>query len=48
MLWLREFRPFRRDPRFQELTAELGLKTYWQRFGPPDGHDFRCGQLIAL
>lgn len=47
MLWLQEFRPFRRDPRFQELTAELGLKAYWQRLGPPDGHEFRDGQLIV-
>lgn len=47
MLWLREMRPFRRDPRFHELTVRLGMLRHWQRHGPPDGYELRDGRLIV-
>jgi TolB-like protein len=47
VLWLAEMRDFRRDVRFQELVANLGLMAYWRQYGPPDGHDLRAGTLIV-
>jgi tetratricopeptide (TPR) repeat protein len=46
--WTAEMRPFRADPRFQELARRMGLMAYWQKFGPPDdchiqGAALRCG-----
>ena len=35
--WLPEMRAFRADPRFAELTRQMGLMPYWQKYGPPDG-----------
>jgi hypothetical protein len=46
-LWMQELRPFRRDPRFQLVAQRLGLFAYWERFGPPDGHEVRAGVLTA-
>jgi serine/threonine protein kinase/Tfp pilus assembly protein PilF len=48
--WQPEMRPFRADPRFQELARHLGLIAYWQRFGPPDdcqlqGVALNCGRI---
>jgi tetratricopeptide (TPR) repeat protein len=34
--WQPEMRPFRADPRFQELSRRMGLIRYWNKFGPPD------------
>jgi TolB-like protein len=46
-LWLPELRPFRRDARFQSFVRRLGLMPYWERYGPPDGHDLSAGILIC-
>ena len=46
-LWLPELRPFRRDPRFQGFVKRLGLLGYWERYGPPDGHELRGGLLLC-
>lgn len=45
-LWLPEMRPFRRDPRFQAVTARFGFMAYWKQYGPPDGYELRHGQLV--
>jgi hypothetical protein len=37
-LWWAEMRPFREDPRFQDLVEQLGLMSFWKTHGPPDGH----------
>ncbi len=47
VIWLEEMRSFRRDPRFHDLTVELGLDAYWLRNGPPDGHELRGGRLVV-
>jgi hypothetical protein len=44
-LWMRELQPFRRDPRFQDVAQRLGLFAYWEKYGPPDGHEVREGVL---
>jgi TolB-like protein len=46
-LWLPELRAFRRDPRFGDLVAGLGLLDYWKEHGPPDDCEFRGGRLIV-
>jgi hypothetical protein len=46
-LWLPELRAFRRDPRFGDLVAGLGLLDYWKEHGPPDNCEFRSGRLIV-
>ncbi len=43
--WLPEMRPFRTDPRFQELARHLGFIAYWEKFGPPDDCQLRSGTL---
>ena len=43
--WLPEMRPFRADPRFQDLARRMGLMAYWQRFGPPDDCQLHGGTL---
>lgn len=45
-LWLPEMRPFRRDPRFQAVTARFGFMAYWKQYGPPDGYGLLQGQLV--
>jgi TolB-like protein len=45
MLWSVRARPFRDDPRFQELAARLGMFAFWERNGPPDGYILRDGRL---
>jgi TolB-like protein len=45
-LWHPELRPFRNDPRFERLTARLGLMDYWRVSGPPDGYEIVAGKLI--
>jgi TolB-like protein/Tfp pilus assembly protein PilF len=46
-LWMPDMQSFRRDARFQALVARLGLPAYWDRFGPPDGCEWRNGKLIC-
>ncbi len=43
--WLPEMRPFRADPRFQELARHMGFIAYWEKFGPPDDCQLRSGTL---
>ncbi|HEV7609256.1 MAG TPA: protein kinase [Steroidobacteraceae bacterium] len=43
--WLPEMRPFRADPRFQELARRMKLMTYWQKFSPPDDCQLQRDQL---
>jgi len=31
-----EGREFRQDPRFEQLTADIGLQEYWDTYGDPD------------
>jgi len=45
-LWLPDLVAFRRDPRFQEFTARLGLLEYWKAYGPPDGYALQDGRLV--
>ena len=47
-IWNPSMRPFREDPRFQDFVRALSMIGYWQRHGPPDGHRFENGKLIAL
>jgi TolB-like protein len=42
-LWIPEMRPFRLDPRFQDLAIRLKLIDYWKQFGPPDECDLKDG-----
>jgi TolB-like protein/tetratricopeptide (TPR) repeat protein len=44
--WREEMRPFRRDRRFGELVAQLGLPAFWERHGPPDGYELKAGCLV--
>ena len=44
--WMPELAPFRRDPRFHEFTARLGLQKYWEAKGPPDGYLLEKGRLV--
>ena len=46
-LWLKEFAGFRADPRFGALATRLKLPDYWAVHGPPDGHDWCDGCLVA-
>jgi TolB-like protein len=46
-LWRRELAAFRQDPRFRQLVEELGMVSYWQRYGPPDGYALSKGELTA-
>jgi TolB-like protein len=46
-LWMPEMRPFREDPRFQQLCARLNFFEYWNQYGPPDNHELRGGKLIC-
>jgi adenylate cyclase len=46
-LWQRELAGFREDARFATLAARMRLPDYWQRYGPPDGYDWRDGRLVA-
>jgi hypothetical protein len=46
-IWLPDLGAFRRDPRFHEFTARLGLHAYWKANGPPDGYALQDGRLVA-
>lgn len=46
--WAFDMVRFRSDPRFQEIVGDLGLFTYWERYGPPDGHVLRDRRLVVL
>jgi TolB-like protein/Tfp pilus assembly protein PilF len=46
--WWADMRPFRADPRFQDLVEQLGLVAFWEKHGPPDGHRLERGKLIVL
>jgi tetratricopeptide (TPR) repeat protein len=45
--WFPEMRPFRRDPRFQTLATRIGLMSYYQQYGPPDGCTLTSGKLTC-
>jgi uncharacterized protein HemY len=45
ILWMNEMAPFRRHRRFRRLATRLGLISYWQHYGPPDGHQLRAGDI---
>jgi TolB-like protein len=45
-LWLPEMKPFRQDPRFQDIAKRLKLFDYWQQFGAPDGCELK-GETVA-
>ncbi len=47
-MWFPSMRSFRQDPRFSGFVEELGMFAYWDRHGPPDGHEIRDGRLICL
>ena len=46
-LWMSEMRGFRADPQFNILVSRMKLPDYWEVYGPPDGHDWRDGRLVA-
>ncbi|MGH8218817.1 MAG: winged helix-turn-helix domain-containing protein [Steroidobacteraceae bacterium] len=46
-LWLPEMRAFRADPRFTRLVERLSMVDFWQRHGPPDGHDLHARTLMC-
>jgi hypothetical protein len=48
VLWLKEMKPFRDDPRFIEVAKRIGFTDYWREYGPPDGYEFVNGRLFAL
>ena len=37
LAWAPDGEAFRRDPRFGELAARMGLLDYWKQYGYPDG-----------
>ena len=45
-IWKPDLVAFRRDPRFHEFTARLGLPEYWKAHGPPDGYTLQDGRLV--
>lgn len=47
-VWTPEMQPFRADTRFRPFVSRLHLPEYWQRFGPPDGHALRGGELVPV
>ena len=47
-MWFPSMQLFRQDPRFSGFMKELGMFAFWDRHGPPDGHDIRDGRLICL
>jgi TolB-like protein/Tfp pilus assembly protein PilF len=46
-LWLPELRPFRQDPRFQDVCARMNFFEYWNQHGAPDNHELRDGKLVC-
>jgi tetratricopeptide (TPR) repeat protein len=46
-LWSVEMRPFRRDARFSDFTARLGMHEYWKKYGPPDECSFAKERLTC-
>ena len=46
--WSPPMVPFRRDPRFQALIRELDLIGFWEKYGPPDGHQLVGGRMVTL
>lgn len=46
-LWSVDMRPVRRDPRFAQFVAHLGMVDYWKKYGPPDGCELRDGKLAC-
>jgi hypothetical protein len=46
-LWMKELAGFRADPRFSEVVTRMRMPDYWERYGPPDGYDWRDARLIA-
>jgi hypothetical protein len=47
LLWMPEMRPFRRDPRFQQLVTKLKLIDYWKQYGAPNECDLRGENLTC-
>lgn len=46
VLWRKDMDAFRAHPRFQELVSRMGLISYWQQYGPPDGFALRGDSLF--
>jgi tetratricopeptide (TPR) repeat protein len=46
-LWARELAGFRADARFTALATRMRLPEYWERYGPPDGYEWRKDRLVA-
>jgi len=46
-LWMREMAPFREDARFAGIIERFAFMPYWEKFGPPDGHELRRGKLVC-
>jgi hypothetical protein len=40
-------RQLRGDPRFQSFIEELGMVSYYERRGTPNGHELRGGRLVC-
>jgi TolB-like protein len=47
LLWTPQMRPFRQDPRFQQLCARMNLFEYWNAYGPPDNCELHDGKLVC-
>lgn len=41
LFWSAQFRPFRRDPRFQTVVQRINLTEFWKQYGPPDDCELR-------
>ena len=47
LLWDRNMRSFRQDPRFQGFVTRLNLIDYWKQYGPPDDCNLKDGKLTC-
>ena len=45
-IWKPDLVAFRRDARFHDFTARLGLPEYWKANGPPDGYTLQGERLV--
>jgi hypothetical protein len=45
--WQPEWRKFREDPRFEAYIARRGALPYYEKYGPPDGCEYKDGKLTC-